>query len=115
MADIEQFQRDLEALGFKLVQESARGVAQFSLNASRYLTYWVHWDLPAEQLLFTWEHALGEYLGSMELQIGAHDELSDYLYPKYDARGPVDITFVVDEMDRAEQILRAVNLLEGPP
>ena len=115
MTDVEQFQRDLEALGFRLIQERSTGVAQFALSVSQYLTYWVHWDLPAEQVLFTWEHAIGEYFNGADMQIGSNDEMNGYLFPKHDTRGPQDITFVVDEMDRVEQILRAVNLLEGAP
>ena len=45
--------------------------------------------------------------------IAATEELNQFLFPKHDARGPQDVTFVVDEMERAEQILRAVNLLES--
>jgi hypothetical protein len=35
------------------------------------------------------------------------------LFPKYDARGPQDIAFVVQEMDRAEDVLHRVDLLAG--
>ena len=47
------------------------------------------------------------------LQIGANEELNQFLFPKHDARGPQDIAFVVQEMDRAEDILSHIDFLAG--
>lgn len=113
MADPGAFQGDLDALGFRLVQDRRTGTLQYARQASDYLTYWVHWDTVAGQVLFTWEFSVGEFFSDRGLQIGANEELNQFLFPKHDARGPQDIAFVVDEMDRAEQMLRAVDLLEG--
>ncbi len=111
MADAETFQNDLVALGFRPVQNRT-GVVQFALEATPYLTYWVHWDTQEESVLFTWEHAIGELMSRLDLQIGANEELNSFLFPKHDARGPQDVTFVVEEMDRAEQVLHAVSFLD---
>ena len=106
------FLDDLGALGFREMGER-RGVVQYAHRASAFLTYWVHHDTDADRLLFTWEHAIGEYLSSLGLQIGSNEELNQFLFPQHDVRGPVDIRFVADEMDRVEQILRQVDLIAG--
>lgn len=106
------FLDDLQALGFREAG-GRRAVVQYALRASPHLTYWVHWDTEAETLLFTWEHAIGEYLSSLGLQIGSNEELNQFLFPKHDVRGAVDIHFVTQEMDRVEQILREVDLISG--
>ena len=110
---IEQFQRGIEALGYRLVQNRGTGTVQYSLNATPYLTYWIHWHLNDGTVLFTWELAIGEYVSSIGLQIGANEELNQFLFPKYDARGTQDISFVLAEMERVEQILRSLDLLGG--
>ena len=113
MSEAEAFETDLFALGFRLFQDRGSGVIQYSLASSNWLTYFVHWHIEKQEVLFTWEHAIGEYLSANDMQIGANEELNQFLYPKYDARGPQDIAFVVQEMDRAEAILRSVNFLDG--
>jgi hypothetical protein len=109
----EAFESDLFALGFRLVQDRGTGVIQYSFQPSNWLTYWVHWNVEKQEVLFTWEHAIGEYVSANDLQIGANEELNQFLFPKYDARGPQDIAFVVQEMDRAEAILRGIDFLDG--
>jgi hypothetical protein len=113
VADPKEFEADLTTLGFRLVQDRGSGVLQYALQASDWLTYWVHWHVNEQTVLFTWEHAIGEYLSANDLQIGANEELNQFLFPKHDARGPQDIAFVVQEMDRAEQILRSIDFLRG--
>jgi hypothetical protein len=106
------FRDDLQALGFRPVQERA-GITQYALNATRYLTYWVHVSEGDGTALFTWEHAIGEQMDALGLQIGSHEPLNQFMYPSHDARGPQEIQFVVSEMDRVEAILRSVSFLEG--
>jgi hypothetical protein len=113
MTEPEEFESDLGALGFRLVQDRGAGVIQYSRQASQWLTYWVHWDVAQQSVLFTWEHAIGEYMSANGLQIGANEELNQFLFPKHDARGPQDIAFVVQEMDRAEDILSHIDFLAG--
>ena len=109
----QQFDQDLQTLGFRLVQEGRRGVLQYVLAPTRYLTYSVHWDPAERSVLFTWEHAVAEYMSDQGMQIGANEEMNQFLFPKYDARGPQDVAFVVQEMERVERVLRSVNLAEG--
>ena len=113
MTEPEEFESDLVALGFRLVQDRGSGVIQYARQASDWLTYWVHWNVPQQNVLFTWEHAIGEYMSANGLQIGANEELNQFLFPKHDARGPQDIAFVVQEMDRAEDILAHIDFLGG--
>jgi hypothetical protein len=113
MSDAESFERDLRALGFRLVQDRGTGMLQYSCRANPYLTYWVHWNTGEQSVLFTWEHAIGEYLSANGLQIGSNEELNQFLFPKHDARGPQDISFVAQEMDRAERVIGGIDLLGG--
>lgn len=113
VTDAESFRVDLEALGYRVVQDRGTGLIQYALTATPFLTYWVHWNTNDGSVLFTWEHSVGEYLSSIGLQIGANEELNQFLFPKWDARGSQDIAFVVAEMDRVEEILRKVDLLSG--
>ena len=107
----EAFEADLLALGFRYATEGRTGVRNYARAETSCLTYWVHWNPDEHTVLFTWEHAIGEYMSANGLQIGANEELNQFLFPKNDARGPQDITFVVREIDHAEAVLRAVNLL----
>lgn len=102
---------DLEALGFRLVEQRRTGDVQFSHNASRYLVYWVHWNPDEDHCLFTWELAIGEFMGDHGLQIGSNDPLNLFLFPSSDARGPATAEFVVTEMNRTEAILRSLNFV----
>jgi hypothetical protein len=113
MTEPSEFESDLVALGFRLMQDRGTGVIQYAFEASQWLTFWVHWNVPEQSVLFTWEHAIGEYLSATGLQIGANEELNQFLFPKFDARGPQDIAFVVQEMDRAEAVLRQIDFLTG--
>lgn len=114
MSDPDSFKADLEALGFRFVQQRmTTGVIQMAMQANRYLSYWVHWDADASEVLFTWEYAIGEFMSDLGLQVGSNEELNSFLYPKHDARGPQEISFVVSEIDRAEQILRSVDFVDG--
>lgn len=110
-APVSAFDADLGALGFRVVQDRGTGTVQFARQISPYLTFWVHWNTDDATALFTWELAIGEYLNAHEMQIGSNEALNQFMFPKYDARGPAEIAFVVSEMDRAERILGGVNLL----
>jgi hypothetical protein len=104
------FEEDLRALGFRAV-EQRRGVLQYALRSTPYLTYWVHWEPDDHSVLFTWELALGEYLAKRGLQLGSNEELNTFLFPQHDARGPDETTFVVGEMERVEQLLGSLNFV----
>lgn len=108
MAERETLESDLAALGYRLVEER-KGVYQYALQVNRYLTYWVHWTPGAGEVLFTWECAIGEFMADRGLQLGSNEALNSFLFPQHDARGPEDVAFVVQEMDRAERILGSLN------
>lgn len=109
MEQAHPFHDDLESLGFHLTQSSRRG-SQYAMTATRYLTYWVHWDAEEGTALFTWELDIGEFMHDRELQIGANEKLNLFLFPQYDARGPADVAFVARELDRAEALLRSIDM-----
>lgn len=107
------FHRDLEDLGFRLIQEGRGGVLGYSRRRSPYLVYWVHHDPAGATVLFTWEMAIGEYLDERDMQVGANEPLNQFIFPKHDSRGPADAGFVVREIDRVEARLNALDLVEG--
>src|SRR5205807_10025114 len=111
MTTAEEFESDLIALGFRLTQDRGTGIIQYARQASQWLTYWVHWNVAEQDVLFTWEHAIGEYMSANGLQIGANEELNQFLFPRHDARGPQDIAVGVRGMDRAEGILGHLDFI----
>jgi hypothetical protein len=113
MADEATLQKDLLDLGFRVSQDRGTGHVAFVMQATPYLSYYVHLSRHEDSLLFTWEFSIGEFMSTNGLQIGANEELNQFLFPKFDARGAMDIAWVVSEMDRAEQILGSLNLLAG--
>ncbi|MGH2793712.1 MAG: hypothetical protein ACRDKG_05350 [Actinomycetota bacterium] len=113
MAGAETLHDDLLALGFKLVEQSRRGDWQYAKPANRYLTYHVHWDPSAQDLLFTWEFGIGEFFDHRGMQIGSNEALNLFLFPQYDARGPADVAFVASELDRIEAVLRSLNFIDA--
>lgn len=105
--------RDLSDLGFRLIQEGRGGVLQFSRRRSPHLEFWVHYDPNAATILFTWEHAIAEYLATRGMQVGSNETLNQFLFPTHDARGPAEIGFVVNEMDRTEAMLAGLDFVDG--
>lgn len=111
VAGVDDFASDLEALGFRRV--GTRRADEWVKQATPYLTYSVHLDEAGA--LFTWEVAIGELMSDHGLQVGSNETLNQFLFPKHDARGPADIDFVVSEIARAEDLLRAIDLTGGRP
>ncbi|HVL91342.1 MAG TPA: hypothetical protein VM841_14015 [Actinomycetota bacterium] len=103
MAD---FVSDLETLGFR---RTARRVPEWTHQASPYLIFSVQAEADG-YILFTWELAIGEFMHAHGLQIGTNEALNLFLFPERDSRGPADVTFVVDEMDRVRKILSSLDL-----
>lgn len=110
MNDVHPFHEDMTALGFKVMQEDRKGVVQYAMRATKYLTYWLHWDPGKSEALFTWELDIGEFMHDHEMQIGANETLNIFLFPKVDVRGPDDVRFVAGELDRVETALRTLDL-----
>jgi hypothetical protein len=110
-ATAQEFERDLSDLDFRFIQEGRGGVRQHSRRVTRYLTCWAHHDPQAGNVLITWEHAIGEYLDGLGLQVGSNEPLNQFLFPQRDVRGPAEASFVVTEIERVETLLRSVDLL----
>src|SRR5688572_8555156 len=106
-SDPEAFASDLEALGFRRVGQNRRGEFTYEKNAGRYLTYELHWDPDANEVLFTWEFAIGEFFDARAMQIGSNEAVNLFLFPQHDARGRADVAFVAGELDRAEELFRS--------
>jgi hypothetical protein len=109
--DAEAFDSDLQALGFRVVGENRKGVITYEKRANRYLVYNVHWNPDENDVLFTWEFAVGEFFDARGMQIGSNEALNLFLFPQFDAKGPPEASFVATELDRAEQVLRSLDFL----
>jgi hypothetical protein len=105
------FEEALEHLGFA-EDRASRGVRHFAHRPNPFLTFWVqvHEDGGA---LFTWEFAIAEYMATLGLQVGSDERLNTFLYPKEDARGPLDPAWLAEQIDRAETVLRSVSFLDS--
>ena len=109
--DVETFDSDLQALGFRVVGQNRKGVVTYEKKTSRYLVYNVHWNPEETEVLFTWEFAVGEFFDARGMQIGSNESLNLFLFPQFDAKGPPEVSFVAGELDRAEQLLRSLDFL----
>ncbi|MFY9586813.1 MAG: hypothetical protein WAT66_05085 [Actinomycetota bacterium] len=112
MADAEGFAADLESLGFRFLGQNRQGEITYEKTANRFLTYHVHWDPQSNEVLFTWEFAIGEFFDARGMQIGSNESLNLFLFPQYDSKGPAETGFVAGELDRAEQLFRAINFID---
>ena len=109
--DVETFDSDLQALGFRVVGQNRKGVVTYEKKASPYLVYNVHWNPEETEVLFTWEFAVGEFFDARGMQIGSNESLNLFLFPQFDAKGSPEVSFVAAELDRAEQLLRSLDFL----
>lgn len=99
------FEDQLEELGFRYQGRSRRGGQMWSLRFNRYVQFMIH-DFGDGAVIVTWSCELGEYLHERGMQIGAGEVDSQELYPRADARVPVDIEAVEAEIRRVLTRLR---------
>lgn len=107
---VDDFARDLGALGFTLAGRDRRGVMQYARRPNRYLTQWVHDD--GRQALFTWEFELGEYVAALGWLLGASETSMQILYPRHDARIGRSGAAVAGEIERLELQLSRIDLTD---
>jgi hypothetical protein len=110
LVGMDDFADELAVLGFAPVQSDRRGVVQFARRPNRFLTEWVHDD--GEELLFTWEFDLGEFVEQVGWQIGAAETSFQILYPKFDVRIARDLDGDRVEVQRLEQRLNGLDLAD---
>lgn len=106
------FDDALRDLGF-VFSRSGRAGRTYERAATGHLTYYVQEG--DEGLLFTWEFAIGEFMAAYGLQVGSDEHLNTFLFPREDVRGPRDGAWVAEQMDRVEERLRSLSLLDEPP
>ena len=109
MAD-DEFPQQLANLGFVAQQRDRKGTVQYARRPNRYLTEWVH-DY-GDEALFTWEFDLGEFCSNVGWQIGAAEHSFQILYPQFDVRIARDLDAVAVEVQRLEQRLGALDLVD---
>lgn len=98
--------------GFVLVGQRRDGTRQYSLQANPFLVYWLT-ARPDGTGDFSYEFALGEYLKAKGFAISGQDELSLLLFPDYEARGPLDQSWLAGELEQAQELLGSVDLLRA--
>ena len=98
------FEDELEAIGFVDTGDSRRGGRQWTLVFNRYLTFTVH-DF-GDALVVSWSLALGDYVLTRDMQIGAGETTFQELYPQRDVRIPVSADAVRAEVTRVLGALR---------
>lgn len=103
------FEDALRDLGF-VFSRRGRGGATYAHNATEHLSYYVQ-DADDGTLLFTWEFAIGEWAASRGMQVGSDEHLNTFLFPREDARGPREGSWVAEQMDLVETRLRASSLV----
>lgn len=103
---------DLGGLGFDLVQERRDGSRQYARRAHPFLSYWLlaHPDGTCQ---LSWEYALGEHLNAKGLKVSAQDELSLFLFPAEEVRGPFEEGWVSEQVSRVERLLGSFDLARG--
>lgn len=106
------FEEALAGLGFA-EERSSRDVRHFALRPNPFLTYWVQVHEQGEAL-FTWEFAIAEYMATLGLQVGSDERLNTFLFPREDFRGPLDPAWLVQQIDRAESVLRSISFIDQP-
>lgn len=104
------FAEELANLGFAVQQRDRRGTTQYARRPNRFLTEWVH-DY-GDEALFTWEFDLGEFCSSAGWQIGAAEHSFQILYPQFDVRIARDLEAVAVEIQRLEQQLGHLDLVD---
>lgn len=104
------FEDALRDLGF-VFSRSGRGVTTYERPATPHLTYYLQ-DIGDGTLLFTWEFAIAEFMAEHGLQVGSDEHLNTFLYPREDARGPRDESWVAGQIDAVEERLRSLTLFD---
>jgi hypothetical protein len=103
------FDEALTRLGFRASTERApRGVRLYTSHPNPYLTYTLQ-SFEDGTALLSWEFAVGEYLATKGIQFGSDETLNQYAYPREDARGPQDGTWLIAAVERAEALLADVR------
>lgn len=106
-----QFEDALSGLGFTPSQDRGfrqQDVRLHTANPNEYMTYSVH-AYPDGTAMFSWEFALGDYLGEHGIQIGSAEPLNQYMFAKEDLRGSQDGAWLVSAIEQTEAMLAAIR------
>ena len=98
--------------GFELVGQRRDGSRTWTKRPHRYLTYHLT-TYPDGTGELSWELALGEYFVAKGLTFSAQDELSLFVFPASELRGPLEGDWLQRSVDLVEGQLRAIDLAQG--
>ena len=84
------------------------GVQVLVAEPNHFLTYTVQ-AFDDGTALFSWEFAVGEYLGTKGIQFGSDETLNQFMFPREDERGPQEADWLAGCIERAEAQLASVR------
>ena len=103
------FEEALARFGFRASSDrTPRGGSAFTAQPNRFLTYTVQASDDGTAL-FSWEFAVGEFLGTKGIQFGSDETLNQFMFPREDERGPQDPAWLAQVIERAEQQLASLR------
>jgi NAD/NADP transhydrogenase beta subunit len=103
------FEESLVKHGFHpAAGRTPRGVQVLVAEPNPFLTYTVQ-AFDDGTALFSWEFAVGEYLGTKGIQFGSDETLNQFAFPREDERGPQEGVWLVEVIERARALLASVR------
>jgi hypothetical protein len=103
------FQDELRLVGFQPTQTRRDGATAWSMSRNRHLTYWLHVPAGTGPALFTWEFAIGEYMDEYGLQLGANEQLNQFLFPQTDREVDQDVAAVLKAIEQTEAMFAGMD------
>jgi hypothetical protein len=106
-----EFEQALAAHGFRRNDERQVGSLQsrqYVATPNRFMTYSVH-TYDDGTAIFSWEFAIADFLADKGIQIGSDEALNQFMYPREDARGPQDGTWLDGAIRGVEQTLASLR------
>lgn len=98
--------------GFELVGQRRDGSRTWIKRVHHYLTYHLT-TFPNGTGELSWELALGEYFRAKGLTFSAQDELSLFVFPATELRGPLEGEWLQHSIEQVTGQLRAIDLARG--
>ncbi|HKI29673.1 MAG TPA: hypothetical protein VKB32_09645 [Actinomycetota bacterium] len=85
-----------------------RGVQVLVAEPNPFLTYTVQ-AFDDGTALFSWEFAVGEYLGTKGIQFGSDETLNQFMFPREDTRGPQEAAWLGEAIERARAQVASIR------
>lgn len=106
-----EFAEALRRFGFATDRQRSvgRGDAElFTAQPNPFMTYSVY-AYGDGSAMFSWEFALGEYLGRLGIQVGSDEALNQFMFPRQDLRGAQDGLWLAGAIEQTEAMLASLR------